>query len=74
MEQEPLDNGQLPSVVEEYVNVTVPVGVPLLAVTVAFRVTVAPAVAELGLAVTDVVVLTDPLVTVTLTAVDVDVG
>ena len=72
--QVPLASVQVPRVVLLTVKVIVPVGVPEVAVTVAFNATVAPWVTELGVAVTVVVVLTELDVTVTLTAVEVDVG
>jgi hypothetical protein len=63
--QVPLDKVQLPSVVEPFLKVTMPVGVPPLEVTLAFNATEAPNAAELGVAVTVVVV--EAALTVTLT-------
>ena len=73
-EHVPLESVQLPNDVLPLVKVTVPVAVPLEALTVAFRLTLVPYVVEDGVGVTVVVVVAVPLVTVTLVAVDVDVG
>ncbi len=61
--QVPLDRVQLPSVVEPFLKVTVPVGVPPLEVTVAFNATEAPNDALVGVAVTAVVVVSVVMVT-----------
>jgi len=58
---------QLPMAVVPTAKLTLPVAVPLLAVTVAFNVTVWPTTAGLGVAVTLVVVVAVDEVTVTLT-------
>ena len=73
--QVPPDRVQVPSdVLLPTLKLTVPVGVPDVAVTVAFSATDWPDVDELGVAVTVVVVLTELDVTVTVTAVEVDAG